>query len=110
MALNVTASCAECEQAVILRGPEVTCRVAADGKTGTYEFTCPECGQISFKFMGLDACRLLQRAAGVKWIFPPAELSEINLDAPPLTEDDLLAFAVALYSAPADYIMARAVL
>lgn len=110
MALNVDATCAECERHVRLTGRDITCLASPGGMTGTYEFTCPHCGQHSSKYMGPEVCRLLKLAVGVTWVYPPAELDEIRLDAPPLTEDDLLAFAIDLYGSPDDYIIARAVL
>lgn len=105
----VRAGCQECGGTVYVLPSSITVRPLPN-EQGTYSFPCPDCGQVSTNRLIRAAEELFKLAVGIMWEFPPAEVTgEIHL-GPPLTNDDLLMFAVALWGSSDAEILARAVL
>lgn len=94
---TIRASCPDCGD-VELTTADVTVRVCAEDRSGSYAFRCPECAMTVSKAAEQRIVDLLV-SSGVRiehWSLP-LELRERPM-GPPLTHDDLLAFHELLES------------
>lgn len=87
-------TCADCHHVVLLAADEVS--LIRSGNVTTYGFRCPLCACHTIRVPSTETLQQL-RAVGLtpRWFIPPPRPV-----APPLTEDDLIAFGRYLEAAP----------
>lgn len=91
---DIKSTCTECGVNVDLPSPAV--RVISTPRTLAMSFRCPECDGQSYNSVTSEGYRLL-RAAGVAFV---VLLPHTVPPGPRITEDDLLAFGLALEATP----------